>query len=167
MLNTSNRLSKINTLLKLSFWILSMCVITIFSNLALANDNVVWINNIKHSRTEKTIHLSWDATSGNNQADMFLWTNESNTFKYITTIDTFKKSTTLQIKDNGTYVVRFIPTGGGNDIRYTFSVTGVNTQQKDIPTVPKTGTTSNILIILGFSILLYTLYRYRKVSKQY
>ncbi|PID34629.1 MAG: hypothetical protein CR971_02205 [candidate division SR1 bacterium] len=132
----------------------------------LADGNTVGISNIHHTVSDKTVNLSWDVTSGSNQVDMFLWTEQSNMFKLISTIDTFKKSTTLHVLDNGTYVVRFIPSGGGNDIRYTFVVSGVNAQQKDIVAVPKTGTTGNILLVLGFAVLLYTLYRYRRVSKR-
>lgn len=131
-----------------------------------ADGNNLWITNIKHTRTNTTVNLSRDTTSGNNQADMFLWTTDTNMFKLISTIDVFKKSASLQITKDGDYTVRFIPHWWGNDIRYSFSITGIDTTQEAIPTVPKTGTTNNILLILGIAVLLYTFYWYKKMSKR-
>lgn len=96
------------------------------------------MQHITHTRTDATVNLSRDVMSGNNQADMFLRNDTTKVFDFLSTIDVFKKSTSLHITGNGNYVVRFIPTGGGNDIRYSFFVTGMQEQQTTITHVPKT-----------------------------
>ncbi len=129
--------------------------------------NTVWMHNIHHTVNDKTVHLTREVTTGNNQADMFIWTPDTQVFKLINTIDVFKKETSLQIQGDGNYVVRFIPLGGGNDIRYTFAISWAKLPEKDINVVPKTGTKENLLLILAFSILVYTIYRWRKSTKTY
>lgn len=151
----------LKNLLILYFCLLSILITNTFA----IEKNTVWIHNIKHTITNRTVNFTWEAISGNNQADMYIWTPETQVFKLVNTIDVFKKQASLQINWNGDYVVRFMPLGWWNDIRYTFSISGSKNDQKEIKVVPKTGTTSNVLLILSLSILWYMVYRWRKTLK--